>query len=179
MSDLLQETAAPEDMFDDLAGQGAPAPAATAAAEVLDSTRSCAAVLICWMAFRMQGVRQCMHSRAACEQSQGVQVLSCSLQEDDEEIEELLAAAEAMPLTQPEDAAMAMAAPPAPVTASQVICPPAASAADLTPAEGVTLVAVEARDITLSLRRHALPSTHHPCCWVSNEYNVYYTDSQS
>ena len=48
------------------------------------------------------------------------QLLSCQ-QEDDAEIEELLAAAEAMPLTQPEDAATAAAANPAPITASQVV----------------------------------------------------------
>ena len=43
-----------------------------------------------------------------------------AVQADDAEIEELLAAAEAMPLAQPEDGTIGAASHPAAVTASQV-----------------------------------------------------------
>ena len=132
---MLQETAAPEDMFDDLAGQGAPAPAAAAARAAPEALRHETLHTILSMLDVLWSCKTAaVHARLSSNErgTKFLQLLSC-LQEDDAEIEELLAAAEAMPLTQPEDAAMAAAASLAPVTASQVMptcyqcCGPATS----------------------------------------------------
>lgn len=82
--------------------------------------------------------------------------LTDAVQEDDTEIEELLAAAEAMPLTQPEDGAAGAASHPAAVTASQVT----SSATSARSFKGVRVTnqgGFKTRDSSMPLLLHATP----------------------